>query len=310
MPGPVVVSHFVHRANLDCPASGESPRHLAAKRILADKFRAVGYKVALEESYPAASRRVDVAVTIPGSELRYAVEVQDSAITTQEMSRRTVADTRGPGGFQSTYWVWTGGRANRLLTAPQGGEVRVTADVLHGILGNSEVCCLDVDEQELWAVRLDTVVRPGRKYPDKIYPDVRLKSIHRIRRRRVGFALFGKPELAPLPEFRSEERKLIVGEEDVIRLLEEIRGSSLLDDRDGPVFGSDFIGQLTKLAVRAFGWPRTLMLEFWVEKALRFAGVHDVENRIAVRRVCERIHLDGGKIRKPNMHFCPGPVPK
>lgn len=254
-PGRIVVPHFAHRANLDCPASGESLRHLAAKRILADKFRSVGYEVTLEESYPAVSRRVDVAVTTPGSGLRYAVEVQDSAITTQEMNRRTVADTTGPGTFQFTYWVWTDGRAHRLLTAPQGSEIRVTADVLHGTLADSEACCLDVDKQELWAVRLDTIVRPGREYPDKAYPGAQLKSIHRIQRRRIGFAIFGKPEPVPVPEARSEERKLLLGEEDVLRLLEVIRGSSLLDDHDDPMFRRDFTGQLTTLAVITFGWP-------------------------------------------------------
>lgn len=309
-PGRIVVPHFAHQANLDCVASGESPRHLAAKRILADKFRAAGYEAALEESYPAASRRVDVAVTVPGSEVRYAVEVQDSAITTQEMIRRTAADMRGPGRFLFTYWIWTGERADQLLTAPQGCEVRVTADVLHGVFGDSEACCLDVEKQELWAVRLDKVVRPDREYPDKTYPGAQLKTIHRIQRRRIGFALFGDPNPTPESKPQTRERQLVLGEEDVIKLLEEIRGSSLLDDHDDPIFRSEIIGQLTTLAGIAFGVPRTYMLQLWVTNALRFAGVRDIENRLEVRQTCERLHLDGGKIREPNMNFCPGLVPK
>lgn len=85
-PGRVKIPHFAHVVRSDCPSAGESLDHLRGKKVLAEQFRVVGYEVALEEPHPR-ERRVDVAVTLPHPlrPLRYAVEVQNSAIDPREM---------------------------------------------------------------------------------------------------------------------------------------------------------------------------------------------------------------------------------
>lgn len=121
--GRVKVAHFAHQPGAECDYAGESVPHLLAKRVLADQFRCLDYIVELEEPHPAVSRRVDVAVTVPPSGARIAVEVQDSPIKVDEMKRRIQADKRS--GFFGTVWVFTSRRAARLLGAKTTHEVRV-----------------------------------------------------------------------------------------------------------------------------------------------------------------------------------------
>ncbi|WP_447009109.1 competence protein CoiA family protein [Saccharothrix sp. DSM 118769] len=130
-PGRVKVPHFAHATKSHCPSVGESSDHLYAKWVLGEQFRAVGYKVTLEEPH-SEGRRVDVAVTIehPITPLRYAVEVQNSSIDPREMSRRFLADLKA--GFWWTAWIFTGSRAKRLLDAEPGTEVRLPEDILAG----------------------------------------------------------------------------------------------------------------------------------------------------------------------------------
>jgi competence CoiA-like predicted nuclease len=113
-PGRIKVPHFAHTVTSHCPSAGESVDHLRAKRILAERFRAVGYEVVLEEPH-SGERRVDVAVTLPHPHhpLRYAVEIQNSAIDPREMFRRFLADLES--GFWWTAWVFTGSRAAPLF---------------------------------------------------------------------------------------------------------------------------------------------------------------------------------------------------
>ncbi len=123
--GRIKVAHFAHVPGADCGAAGESPRHLLGKRVLADEFRAIGYRVTLEDSYPQMGRRVDVAVAMPTGH-RVAVEVQDSPIPVAEMKRRMAADRRL--GFFGTAWVFTG-RRHDILAVPDGAEVRVPEEM-------------------------------------------------------------------------------------------------------------------------------------------------------------------------------------
>jgi competence CoiA-like predicted nuclease len=125
-PGRVKVAHFAHTPGAICDWARESLRHHVAKRVLADRFRALGYIAELEESHPEVNRRVDVAVTMPTGH-RVAVEVQDSAISVGEMRRRNRADRRS--GFFGTVWVFTSSRAARLLTAREDHEVRVPDEI-------------------------------------------------------------------------------------------------------------------------------------------------------------------------------------
>lgn len=218
-PGRVKVPHFAHAVRSDCPSAGESVDHLRAKMVLAEGFRAVGYEVALEEPHPR-ERRVDVAVTLPHPlrPLRYAVEVQNSAIDPREMFRRLLADLES--GFWYTAWVFTGARAAPLLAADAGAEVRVPADVLseeriltfpegtksrqqltdligmdasgwigdrlgsgsYGCVGGLYgVKCLDPDGL-LWSVQFDRIARRDRATGGRGTP---LQSTRRISRKRT-----------------------------------------------------------------------------------------------------------------------------
>ncbi|TDX84933.1 competence protein CoiA [Amycolatopsis arida] len=128
-PGRVKIPHFAHAVSSDCPSAGESISHLAAKHLLAERFRAHGYQVDLEEPH-GRDRRIDLAITLPhpSRPMRYAVEVQNSAIDVREMFRRFISDLEA--GFWWTAWIFTGLHAAPLLRTPEGGETRLTADLL------------------------------------------------------------------------------------------------------------------------------------------------------------------------------------
>ncbi|MGW5051551.1 competence protein CoiA [Actinokineospora sp. NPDC004072] len=282
-PGRVKVAHFAHVVRSDCPSAGESVEHLYAKKVLAEGFRAVGYEVALEEPHPR-ERRVDVAVTLPHPlrPLRYAVEVQNSAIDPREMFRRLLADLES--GFWYTAWVFTGARAARLLAADVGADVRVPADVLseehiltfpegvksrrqltdligmeaggwlgdrlasgsYGCIGGLYgVKCLDADGL-LWLVQLDKVARRERATGGRGTP---LQSTRRISRKRpMSFDMFG-PVWGP-----GDEQRLA---------LAAALAESFIDDL-API-DLDIIHQL---AARVLKTPRTAALDEWVRRTL------------------------------------------
>jgi hypothetical protein len=308
-PGRVVTPHFAHRPGSECTASGESARHLLAKRILAEEFRAAGYSVVLEDSYPEVGRRVDVAVTVPGagshgSDLRYAVEVQDSRIPQREMQRRLQVDTRPPGHFDWTYWIWTAGRATQLLMMPLDSEIRVGTDILAGLWSGDGAVCLDTETRSLWVVRMNRVIRDGGVYADK-----KLKTIRRIQRRRITFAVFGPPGPKPTTPAVAAPVEPTAGERDVAVLLKEmLHGSSLLDN-DFEFLGVD---QITTFAVVCFGWPHGRQLSSWISRALAFAGIRAPYsvNVGDLRRAAERICDAGGRVLPANRLLDPGPAPR
>lgn len=282
-PGRVKIPHFAHVVRSDCPSAGESIDHLRAKKVLAEQFRAVGYEVALEEPHPR-ERRVDVAVTLPHPlrPLRYAVEVQNSAIDPREMFRRLLADLEA--GFWYTTWVFTGSRAASLLAADAGTEVRLPADILYeeGIVAFPEgtksrqqltelvgmevggwigdrlasgsygclgrlygVKCLD-PESLLWSVQFDTITRYDRIAARR---RARLQSTRRISQKRtIPFELFG-----PVCGLGDQQRL------DLATALAEF-----LADTSTPI---DF-GRVYQLAAQVLDTPRTAALEEWVRTTL------------------------------------------
>ncbi len=171
-------------------------RHHLAKRLLADRFRALGYTVEIEEPHLSVGRRVDVAVTVPTGD-RVAVEVQDSAISVNEMQRRNRTD-RGI-GFFATMWVFTSSRAARLLAAQEDDEARVPNEILwvHDRY-HQGVFVIDERAERMWRCNFGRIVRQGESrqwYTEDgeltgvNYPDQALKFTKTVSRTEVGFAL-------------------------------------------------------------------------------------------------------------------------
>lgn len=201
--GKKVVPHFAHRAKGKCQSAGESWRHLAAKRMLGDGFRAMGYNVAFEESHSQGRRRVDVAVTLTatsGEQFRIAVEVQDSPISVDEIKRRIGLDRQA--GFFCTVWVFTQHRLRASLDAPQGAESRLPNEVVY--LENRYkwgAFVIDTDEGALTHLMFEDVVRSGESYSwsyyedgeeifDGVdYPDHKLRLTKKVTRSVAGFQL-------------------------------------------------------------------------------------------------------------------------
>lgn len=194
--GRVKVAHFAHAPGAICDWARESLHHHLAKRVFADRFRALGYTVELEEPHPEVSRRVDVAVTVPTGE-RVAVEVQDSAISVEEMKRRNHADRRR--GFYGTVWVFTSSRAARILAAREDHEVRIPNEIrwIHDRYGQG-VFVIDENSGRLWRCHFGEIVRHGESrewYTEHgeltgvNYPDQTLRSTKTVSRTEVGFTL-------------------------------------------------------------------------------------------------------------------------
>ncbi len=194
--GRVKVAHFAHTPGAICDWARESLSHHLAKRVLADRFRALGYAVELEEPHPGANRRVDVAVTMPTGH-RVAVEVQDSAISVEEMKRRNRADQRS--GFFGTVWVFTSKRTARLLTAREDDEVRVPNEIrwVQNRYGQG-VFVIDENSGRMWRCHFGRVVRPGESHEwytehgeltGVDHPDRTLRSTKTVSRTEVGFTL-------------------------------------------------------------------------------------------------------------------------
>ena len=166
--GRVVIAHFAHQAgSIQCEASGESVRHMKAKALLAKRFRQLGYGAALEE--PHLQRRVDVSVTVTDDEgraWRIAVEVQDSAISVDEIKRRNCAD--GIAGFFSTLWVFTSNRATGVRAALPGTELRLPEEMRYLVnRWATPVAVLDVENEHLYLVSTSAAVRYGSSYVNR-----------------------------------------------------------------------------------------------------------------------------------------------
>jgi hypothetical protein len=230
---------------------------------------------------------VDVAVTLPHPEhrLRYAVEVQNSAIDPREMFRRFLADLES--GFWWTAWVFTGARAAPLLAAAEGSEVRLPADVLathplvmfpekersgrqltdlvgldvnswlgmrlspsYGCVASMKgVKCLDT-EGALWSVHLDDVARDDRRLGRA---GTSLQSTKRVgRKRQIGFDLFGAV--------------WGTGDAQRLALVSALAGS--LPDTEA-LIDPDKLGLLT---ARALEVPHTTALDEWIRETLDSMG--------------------------------------
>jgi hypothetical protein len=187
-PGRVKVAHFAHRPGAPaCDAEGESLRHMAAKAVLARRFRGLGYDVVIEESHPDLRRRIDVAVTLVGAAgqpVRLAVEIQDSAIAVGEVKRRTAADKTA--GFFATVWVFTTNRLARVASALPGDELRLPEEMRYLVnRWRLPVAILDVDRERILLVGTGDVVRDGSSWftadGDEEYSDPRrLRSTRRV----------------------------------------------------------------------------------------------------------------------------------
>lgn len=183
--GRVKVAHFAHAPGVSCAWASESLSHLRAKRVLADQFRAIGYTVELEEQYANVGRRVDVSVTVPTGH-RVAIEVQDSAISVNEMERRNAADRLS--GFFATTWVFTSSRSPRLLAASRDAEVRVPNEMLWmSARFGQGLFIIDEREHRIWRCMLHSVTREREWEGDcRLYT---LRSTKTVARIETGFAL-------------------------------------------------------------------------------------------------------------------------
>lgn len=186
-PGRVVVAHFAHQpGGPQCGAEGESIRHMRAKILLAQRFRDLGYDVVLEEQHSGGQRRVDVAVTLQARRgpVRVAVEVQDSAISVDQIQRRNRADKRA--GFFATVWVFTTNRLSRARGSLPGAELRLPEEMRY--LTNRwrlPIVVLDVERLQLTHVSTAEIVRDGGSYfnvngEEEWAPDRRLVSTRQI----------------------------------------------------------------------------------------------------------------------------------
>lgn len=274
--GRVVVPHFAHRPGADCESAGESIRHLLAKQILAEGFRSCGYEVLIEARYPEARRRVDVAVHVPNATglSDFAVEVQDSVIDAREMARRSRDDWYSRRAL--TRWVWTGQRAAPMLSTRSGGVARVSADVLQSAGGSQPVYCLDVEARQLWAVRLESVVRSGRG----VYPNRALKTIREVHREPIGFKLFGEVNVyddlprrtMPQPARPSRAAQDEIEDEEVQR--RDLRDlCAALRDR-GDLDGEEVLVPTVVSAAEALGWDPIKIYNGKVVRLITLCGLH------------------------------------
>jgi hypothetical protein len=198
--GRKVAAHFAHAPNSDClGAEPESWRHLLAKQVLLEEFRALGWEAHMEIAHPAAGRRVDVGLKVPyPAGLRYiAVEVQDSAIQVDTMKARVAADRRI--GYHATAWLFTSHRAAALMYAQPDHEVRIPDEMLwvDNRYGQG-VPIIDPEERAIWVASLGSVHREGESYSwytedgDETgvdYPGRTLRKTKTVGRKRGTFRL-------------------------------------------------------------------------------------------------------------------------
>lgn len=168
--GRVKVPHFAHQPGCEpCASAGESVAHMRAKALLADRFRAQGYSVVLEEAHSDHQRRVDVAVTLTdrsGQPQRIAVEVQDSAIAVGELKRRNAADRRA--GFFATLWVFTSNRLQRTRSVLPGHELRLPEEMRYLInRWRTPITVLDVAHEQMFLVSTSMASREGTTWHDR-----------------------------------------------------------------------------------------------------------------------------------------------
>lgn len=86
------IPHFAHKPGSACALAWESEDHMQAKLDIAGEYLRRGLRAEVEVPVPSPieDRRADVLIASPRNErLRYAIEIQDSAIGEEELWRRT-----------------------------------------------------------------------------------------------------------------------------------------------------------------------------------------------------------------------------
>lgn len=87
--GAIKVAHFAHKPGSNCSyGRGETPEHIAAKRMLAAWLRSEMQGCSVELEYPIANRRGDLAQMFPNGWI-VVHEIQLASITTEELQKRT-----------------------------------------------------------------------------------------------------------------------------------------------------------------------------------------------------------------------------
>ncbi|QNA84453.1 hypothetical protein G4G27_10970 [Sphingomonas sp. So64.6b] len=92
--GRIVAHNFSHKPPTSCSwAVGETQEHLAAKLLLRDAYRMMGYQADYEVVVLSSGgdRRADVYVISPDGGLTFAIEVQHTPILYDAIEKRTVA---------------------------------------------------------------------------------------------------------------------------------------------------------------------------------------------------------------------------
>lgn len=113
------IAHFAHAAASSCVLSQETLEHMQAKFDIAGEYRRRGYSADVEVPVksPVEDRRADVLIASPRHpSLRYAVEIQDSAVDERELWRRTRSYAAA-----GVRVVWIGlVRADKWRLEPEG----------------------------------------------------------------------------------------------------------------------------------------------------------------------------------------------
>lgn len=165
--GSQVIAHFAHEVRGDCVAAEESRRHLAAKKLLADRLTELGLRVTLE-AILSRSRRADLLVEDDHG-TRFTIEIQDSPISPDDMKARERSD-RGA-GCVATCWIFTSNRvaASAWEHDPTGAapEVRFPNEMRYRWNATHlPVIVLRLEERRLYGMRLAPIDRPGSEWYD------------------------------------------------------------------------------------------------------------------------------------------------
>lgn len=162
--GAIVTAHFAHRTGSNCNAAGESRRHLAAKKLLADELTTRGWTVELERMH-GDDRRADLLVTTAAGDARFTIEIQDSRIQVDTMKDRERADRAA--GCLPTCWIFTDNRITAAWDDVVFGqcEVRLPDDMRYRWNATYKPLPLLRDRQ-LVLLTPEAVYRDGNEWHD------------------------------------------------------------------------------------------------------------------------------------------------
>lgn len=291
-PGRVKVPHFAHAPGADCSASGEGALHLRVKRTLADEFRVVGYDVALEKAYPQFARRLDLEVSsVERVEMAtrscvrpvtMSVEVQDSPVSREEIGRRVRVD-RFRIECARVAWVLIGSRAAPFLRTDDGDVVRCPQEALELVGCVDLLLCFDVAAATLWALDLEPVLVRGGRYPDRVP-----KSMRRVRKTQVSFAVLGErvdPADQPGPV-----QMISQGDRQRLHVAEAVLASRWFDDADDRhrPNGTMIWADLEHIGASALGIKLGERQQRWIRATLLNITAHSPKQRQDIERTDRR----------------------